>query len=593
MRPFNMASAMVVGALLLTNLGNAEVVNSGGKRPQSIPTAEDISWTARGGIRVKGWLVLEDDYGTGQPVSNEVVAQSNDRLIYRNDLVQVTKTWELKDGSLIVKQDIRPLSQAGIRSEFKIKIKTLRAFEQFYTPYAFSSPNISGKWIRSREMPELKCGYRGAYSNSMTYWLLTDGDEGVLFDRVAVNGYPNRQGGIEEASGDFTDITWPIIAFGYWDSHLGHPLGPPTGSGGWMDNIYPEQGGLAQYLLQFFAELKPREMAVRSAVIARDINKKLELDLWYKGWETVHRAPEDPIAFFAFIGADWGGGIERMASTWTNRLAEMRKIVDDNGMAQEQIYFWVMLYDARPDFRGRAGWGYFPLDRQEIKDFYALIRQNVHDIKLGLYVHPWNCSVETDVYKRHPEWFTTQQTKTDGGEEAYCGKLPEWGKWLVEQMPPLIEAYKLDFVFFDGLTWAPLWNGTIEQCREYLTNISNTMHAHGAEFVANTNVPYVDIGMYEFMLGQDEQADQAVSDNFEVYTYHEQLFCPFFFWHAGMRETEVSGQSVLKHYLGKTEFIMRWPIHFGSEEKDQMLKDYFTPWIKAKSQAGAKQLKRP
>jgi hypothetical protein len=577
-------SLLVIATLSVANCG-AEVLNGGWDEPSSIPTVKDISWTARGGILVKGWLVLEDDYGSGEIVPNEIVTKTKDTLIYRNELVQVTKTWTLKNGGLRVKQDIKPVSQEGITSEFKIKIKTMRLFEQFYTPYAFSSPKVTGKWIKSWDIPEIKCGYHGAYSNSMQYWLLTDGDEGVLFNRVAVNGYPNRQGGIERASGDFTECDWPIAAYGYWDSHYGNAVGPPDGATGWMKNVYPKDGGSAEYLVQFFDKLTPAQMAVRSEVISRNINKKYEMDVFAKGWEKYHKRPKEPIAFFAFVGANWGGSVKKMASTWTARLAEMRKIVDEKGMKDSTIYFWLQIYDAADDYRGRAGWGYFPLEQQEIKDFYKQIRAQVHDVKLGVYVHPWYAAEESDVYKQHPEWFTSRNISTDGGENGYCGKLPEWGKWLCKQMPPLLEAYGLDFIFFDGLSWAPRWNSTIEQCREFFGDISDTLHANGAEFVANGNVPHVDIGMYEYMLGQSAQSDQAVSENFDIYTYHDQVFAPFFFWHAGKKETEVAGQSVLKYYLGKTGFVMRWPIHFGGEEKDQMLRDYFTPWINARAKA--------
>ena len=567
------------------SLSCAEVLNGGWDEPSSIPTAKDISWTARGGIMVKGWLVLEDDYGTGEIVPNEIVTKSKDTLIYRNELVQVTKTWALNKGGLIVKQDIKPVSKEGVTSEFKIKIKTLRLFEQFYTPYAFSSPEITGKWIKSWEMPEVKCGYLGAYSNSMVYWLLTDGDEGVLFNRISANGYPNRQGGIERDSGDFTECDWPIVSYGYWDSHYGNAVGPPDGTRGWMKNVYPKEGGSAQYLVQFFDKLTPSEMAVKSEVISRKINKKFELELFAKGWEKYHKRPKEPIAFFAFIAGSWAGGIEKMAPAWTARLAEMRKIADENGMKDSTIYFWVMLYDARPDFQGRAGWGSFPLDRQEMKDFYKQIRAEIHDIKLGVYVHPWYASEEADVYKQHPEWFTSRNISTDGGENGYVGKLPEWGNWLCQQMPPLAEAYDLDFIFFDGLSWAPRWNSSIEECKEFFGEMSDTLHAHGLEFVANGNVPHVDIGMSEFTLGQSAQSDQAVSENFEIYTYHDQLFAPFFYYHAGKKETEVAGQSVLNYYLGKTGFIMRWPIHFSGADKDHVLKDFFTPWIKARGEA--------
>ena len=541
-----------------------------------LPPPEDISWTEQGGLRIAGWLEIEEDYGAGGAIENTVIRSDDRSIAYSNELVRIHKRWRLEEGSLIVDQEILPASEAGRRSELLLKIRSLRKFEQFYTPYAFSSPKISGRWIPAGEMARIECGYRGAYSNSMLYTLLYGGGHGVMFDRVLDNGYIVQEGGMRDALGDFSELTWPILSYGYFSWHRGHP-GPEKGGNGWMENLYPEEGGSAQYRVHFFEGASPEAMGVQAGERYHTARKELAAGI-YEDWERFHRFPKDRIGFYAFVGGPWGGGMDKAGNAFADRLAILRDILDENGMEDAYIYFWILLYDAH-----RAGWGEFPLDHGETHRFYAKLRDRIHHLRLGLYVNLWLCSTEAPVYKEHPEWFTWEYHKTDGGEDAYAGKLPEWGDFLAGEMPALIKAYNLDCVFFDGADWATRWRGTHAECRHFFQQLSDVMHENGAEFLANTDVPYVDIGMREHTAGKGDQTDLELSENFERMSFHEAMFGPeFTAW--GDQYVKASGEAILKYYADKPQFIVRWPVHYGGDSHHRIAKEYFTPWVKQRAE---------
>jgi hypothetical protein len=437
----------------------------------------------------------------------------------------------------------------------------------------------------------LECGYRGAYSNSMVYCLLYSSDGGIMIDRVSVNGYSTLAGGIRDAAGDFSGLTFPIFGYGYFDWQFGHPLGPQGKDSSWFDNLYPAEGGSCEYRIRFFERIASDEMAKSANIAATGLRKQFNSRL-FEGWQNSHREPQRPIGFFAFVG-DWGpeprggtGYIKISGEHYFDTLRRMRAILDENGLSNAQIYFWVMLYDqAEGNTAPYAGWGYFPLDAQDLKNFYKQLR-TIHDIKLGVYVNFWVSSVKSPVYKAHPDWFSNQYIGVDSGGAGYAGKLPAWGDYLAGQMPQLLKAYGLDFVFFDGANWAPRWLGTHEQCKDFFIKISKVMHDNGAEFLANSDVPFVDIGMYEYDAGVDKNLDMAVASNFRNYTYHNYIFSPFYAWKTWEPNTiETSGKSIVKYFADKPNFIVRWPVHFRGELNDHILKDYFTPFVQRRAVA--------
>ena len=539
-------------------------------------TPGDLSWTETGGIRIEDWLAIEETYREGPAVTNQVLHSTADTIVYQNELVKIHKRWRLEDNSLIVEQQIAPRTEAGKQSELILRIHSLQDFERFYTPYGFSSPKITGRWIPAGEMARIECGYHGAYSNSMLYNLLHGKHGGVMLDRVLSNGYLAWEGGIRDAEGDLSRLTWPMLGYGHWSWNRGHP-GPVKA---WMQNVYPAEGGSVEYRLHFFDGAAYDDMPETAHRLYLEARKKAATERGiYQGWEQSHREPDHRVGFYGFVAQPWGGGLAKAGNAFVDRLARLREVLDESGMDDAVIYFWVQLYDGK-----RAGWGEFPLDHQETADFLQKVRDRVHHVKLGLYVHLWISSVEAQVYKDHPEWFTGEFHKTDGNEDSYAGKLPEWGDWLVDQMPALIEAYDLDCVFFDGADWAPRWRGTHEQSRAFFTRMSQTLHAHGADFLVNGNVPFADFGMTETVAGMDTAKDRGMAANFGHMSFHRATFGPEFTPSPVHRApVDDSGRAVLAHYIDRPEFIIRWPAHYGGEEHERIIKEYFTPWARRRA----------
>ena len=564
---------------------------AGGVGAGEVPTADDISWTADGNLMVKDWLLLEERYGEAAAGTNQVLRKTADTIEYQNALVRISKRWRLEDDTLVVAQEITPRNEAGRHSELTLQVKTLRPFDRFFTPYAFSSPEISGEWIEAGAKPELKCGYHGAYSNSMLYYMLHGRAGGVMFDRVLSDGYLAWEGGIRRAAGDFSELTWPMLGYGHWSWNRGHP-GPIKD---WMQNTYPAEGGSAEYRLHFFDPGPREEMGNQAYGRYLDTRKEVARERKiFQGWEKVHRPTDDTIAFYTFAGYNWDpvgiagmGGysgpekLTRATPYYVDHFKRMRAILDENGLADAYIYFWLHPLDGLD-----AGWGHFPLDIEPTKALFAKLRDDVHHIRLGAYVNFWLCATHTDVYQQHPDWFTTEYHKTDRGSDAYAGKLPEWGNFMVEQIPGYLEAYGLDFIFFDGADWAPRWRGTHEQSRKFFTDMSNMLHDNGAEFWANGNIPFVDMGMDEQVAGESVESDRILAENFRSITYHERMMGPMFSWRSWKPLLFFrSGQSLLDHFADRPEFLVRWPVHYAGEEMDYVLEHYFTPFAKRRAAA--------
>ena len=557
----------------------------------AVPTAAELSWTESAGLQVEGWLAIEESYGESPAGDNEVLRRTADTIEYRNALVQITKQWRLEDNTLVVTQEITPLTEKGRTSEVTLRISTLRPFERFFTPYAFSSPEISGEWIEAGEKPELKPGYHGAYSNSMLYWMLHGSGGGVMFDRVLTYGHLAWEGGISRAAGDFSELTWPMLGYGHWSWNRGHP-GPIKD---WMKNVYPEEGGTVEYRLHFFGPGPKEEIGNQAYGKYLGTRKQVARERKiFEGWEKIHRPKQDTIAFYTFVGYNWkpwgiagmGGysGPETLTKAtpyYVDHFKRMRAILDEHGLEDAYIYFWVHPLDGLD-----AGWGHFPLDIEPTKALFAELREEVHHIRLGAYVNFWLCATHAEVYQQHPEWFTTEYHKTDRGSDSYAGKLPEWGDFMVEQLPRYVEAYGLDFLFCDGADWAPRWRGTHEQSRKFFTDVSNALHDVGAEFWANGNIPFVDMGMDEQVAGESVESDRILAENFHNITYHERMMGPMFSWRSWKPLLFFrSGQSLLDHFADRPEFLVRWPVQYAGEDMDYILDHYFTEFAERRAAA--------
>ena len=575
---FRMALLVVLSGLL-TTWGNAEVSNGVLDKPSSTPTVQDISWTISGGIEIKDWLVIEESYGTDKPLVNTILKQTTNTIEYSNNMVYIRKHWKLENNALVVEQEIWPVSKAGRRSDLILKMKNIGKIERFYASSwrpKHASPEICNKWITPGQMDRLDG--KDGYSNTTFFTILHRANEGVIMDRVMCNGYDTWGGGISDGAGDLSEFTWPMQAYGYWEWNQGHPDGPAEGGNSFLDHIYPPDGGSSQYRLTFFKDVSPEEIGKEGKRVFWQARKEYGERL-FPDWEKYHQEPKEKVAFWAFVWNYPTGRVERDGVLWIENLRKMRKILDENGMADSQIYFWVWLYDG-----DKAGWGEFPLDRRDIKDFFAKIRP-IHDVKLGLYVQAWLCNTESKVYKEHPEWFTDEYHTADNGGDAYCGKLPGWGDWVTSHIPSLIKAYDLDLVFLDSADWTTRWRGTHQQAREYFQKLSKVIHENGAIYVANSKVPYVDFGMYENVAGMDFAGDQSMVKSFHQYSFHNSVFGPEFTWSENVRATiEDSGKSILNYFIEHPEFIVRWPVHFEGKKNDRILKDNFTPWVQRRAE---------
>ena len=127
-------------------------------------------------------------------------------------------------------------------------------------------------------------------------------------------------------------------------------------------------------------------------------------------------------------------------------------------------------------------------------------------------------------------------------------------------------------------------------CREFYIKISETMHAHNAEFVANSDIPFVDIGMYEWDTGQSEESDRALAADFGGRTFHKHMFCPMFAWRTWEPERlEASGRSLVENFADKPGFITRWPVHFYDALNEHVMNDFLVPFVKKRAEALGRQ----
>ena len=450
-------------------------------------------------------------------------------------------------------------------------------------------PKISGRFIKRGELPEIREPYKGACTNSTMFCILIGNKVSLMIDRFMANGYTlqGTNGCPSWVDGNLQALVFPM--FGHWGREYWNP-GQIEPMATWRKNVYPEGGGTLEYRLYFLNETKKEEVAKLATSIYYLSRKESLEKYYYPRWREVSSTPKDKIAFCAFVAGNWGGGIENMSNSYFSCLKQMREILDQNGLKDYYIYFWVMLYDKK-----RAGWGYFPTNVEEIKKFYSMLREKIHNIKLGLYVNYWCGSAKVPAYREHPEWYTAQKYTCDGGDPGYMGKLPGWGKYVIEGTTKIIKAYNLDFVFLDNAGFSPAYQGTIEQNQAYAKRLDEAVHKMGAYTVGNGNCPYWDINYLETRAGDNECRDRE-----NVEQYHNKFFGDFIFGpeihplNPGIKippeeKLRKSGEAFLKWYADKPQFIPRFPVHFGGNLRNILIKEIFTPYVKKLS--GRKKIK--
>ena len=546
-----------------------------GQSQGGMPTEKDISFDAKGQLVIKGWLETSEDYTVTDSAVNKVFSRGDNSVTYGNEHLLIKKRVSLERNKLKLFLHVIPRTEQGRTSDFFLHVRFKKPFQQFYMPYAYSSPKISGRFIKAAEMANIEEGYVGACTNSMRFSVFIGKKASLMFDRVSHGGF-KTYGGPSWVSGDLKEMTFPL--FGY-HGHIGWNPGQLEPDKTWRGNVYNpvyegfRGGGQLELDLTFIptgeAE-KAQKLAGQQYFQAR---RDLEENEIFPDWSEYVRPPEKRPAFCAFVSGTWAGGLAKIGNSWAVRLRNMRRILDENGLADEPIYFWVMLYAEERS----SGWGKFPLDDETIKKFYANLR-TIHDLKLGVYVNYWCSSVEAEVYKKHPEWFTTRSQKCDGGDDGYWGRLPEWSKYLADEMPKLVKAYDLDFIFFDNAGPGPIVCGSVKQTGEFARGVVESLHKAGAFAAGNGRGAFLDVQYFEVEAGKSPRQDADWAENFHYMSSRDWILGPEISRTGAFFEE--SYKAFLKWYAPHPQFSPRFPVHYGGELHNQMMEKAFKPYVK-------------
>ena len=542
----------------------------------AIPTVKDISFDANGQLAIKGWLETTEDYTIIDSAVNNVFSCGENSVTYGNEHLLIKKQVSLEGNKLRIFLQVIPRTEKGRTSDFFLHVRFKRPFQQFYMPYAYSSPKISGRFINAGEMENIEEGYVGACTNSMRFCVLIGERISLMFDRLSHGGF-KTYGGPSYVSGNLKEMIFPL--FGY-HGHVDWNPGQLEPDKTWRGNVYNpvyegfKGGGQLELDLIFIPTENQEEAQKLAGQQYFQSRRNFEEKEVYSDWADYVHPPEKQPAFCAFVAASWAGGIRKIGNSWVTRLREMRTILDENGLADRPIYFWVMLYAEK---ERSSGWGMFPLDDQAIQDFYTNLRK-IHDIKLGFYVNYWCSSVEAEVYKNHPEWFTTRSQRCDGGDDGYWGKLPEWGQYMAKEMSKLVKAYELDFIFFDNAGAGPAVCGTIEQTRKYARDIVEAIHKAGAFVAGNGRSAFLDIQYFEVEAGKSPRQDADWAENFHYMSSRDWILGPEISRTGEFAEESYA--AFLKWYAPRPQFSPRFPIHYGGERFNQMIEESFKPYVK-------------
>jgi len=529
---------------------------------------------------------VAENYGFADSAGNRMLEQGEGWVRYENEHIECRKSVEMREHCLIVRQAIKWQTVQGRNSDLILRIRFHRPFDYYYSAYGFSSPKILGRFIPRGEMPEIKEAYRGACTNSTKYCLFVGRKASVMIDRLMANGYV-VYGNPSRVSGDLATATYPM--FGWWGLAGWNP-GQTDPVSTFRKNRYSEEGGTIEYRFHFFDTGVKEEAQTLAADAYYGQRKEALAERYYPDYESICRPPRKKIAFTALVAANWAGGVRKAMGSWTAKLKEMRGILDDAGLSDHQMYFWLMLWDGK-----RAGWGHFPPDTQVVHDFYSMVRR-IPNVRLGLYVNYWAASVESTVYKDHPEYFSSRRVNCDGGDKGFMGKLPEWGEFMAREVPKVVEAYGLDFVFFDNAGFSELGRGTIPQNQHYARSLATAVHRAGAFTIANGDCPYWDYNYREFRAGDSEVQDREVTGHFQRWHFKKVILTPEFHplgtmirarGHEPSHWIHVTGRALLKSYADRPQFVPRFPVHFGGSLHRTMIDQYFKPYVRKLAQRRA------
>ncbi|MCD6221422.1 LamG domain-containing protein [bacterium] len=561
------------------------------------PSLKDIGFSSKGKLIIKNWMEIDENYGFGTTEENKLISRGKNWIEYENKHLKIKKSFSLKDNCLIVRQNIQPKTETGRKSDLYLHFKFFQKFSYYYIPgWGYSMPKLQGRFIKREKFVEIKEPSRGVCTNSQSFCLLIGDKVSLMLDRFMANGYvlPYCCSGCPSwVDGNLQSLIFPM--FGHWARCYWNP-GQIEPVADWRKNVYPKKGGTLEYHL-YFIKAEDKEKARKIATEFYLSSRKEAIEkYYYPGWRKISIPPKEKIAFCAIVGGSWSCGkrIKMGPSHYYNLyypyLKKMRKILDENGLDNYYIYFWIQDYnkDRVDDSKPTAGWGYFPTDVKDVKVYYKFLRENIHHIRLGLYVNFTYGDELAPVYKKHPEWYTPHQFFVEActaKRHSYMGKLPGWGKYNIEGVKNIIKAYDLDFVFIDnGGVYHPAYFGTVKQIQEYIKGLSEAVHKLGAYLVGNGPCAYWDINYMETIAGTGRKGKDQDKEAVEFYPYiygKKFVFGPELSRHGPPERLRKSGKAFFKWYADKPQFIPRFPIHFGGDILPKILIDeIFIPYVK-------------
>ena len=414
------------------------------------------------------------------------------------------------------------------------------------------------------------------------------------FDRMVAGGYPVWSAGPSRVADDLGELDYPL----YDASNAPASFSPAQTAydSSWRPNKFSSVDTSANtvvYKLRFLD--------------AGDVNESIRLasqqfwgdrqdygETFYVGAAAVSEPPAGPIASFSMVAANFGGGTSgvtgAVGSNAKGGITIYRQELDAKNLPSYEHYHWVMLYE--PDSRG--GWGDLPTPEMPspasdpcylvaLRDYYADLKASIPNVKVGLYVNGWAAWENSVVYTQHPSWFRSRSMANDGGGTAYFGKLPEWGQHLYDPLftpaepsvPEMIEAYDLDFVFFDNGGFADAFSGDVSQMRTFFTNLINAVHDAGAISISNGINPYMDMNYLERVAGLTAQNDMWFVDSYnEMYT-HPRAVAPLTFRLGG--DEDYAPQAFINNgWTDDPGFVPYFPVHFLPYAN---VNDAYTQWV--------------
>ena len=558
------------------------------------PPLADIAFDSRGQLRVAGWLRMNEiNYGLGLTyLNNTVTASGTNWVEYENANLDMRKEFVVSNDVITVTMEITPKSvpaQASVvetRLDFATESRT---FTHWFQPFTYGNPDFTGRILAAPGAADWDLGFGGA-----TGWeagAVFAGPAGsFMFDRYRADGFVSVAAGPTRVAADLGEADFPLYTrhFAEWSA------AQTTHDSTVRDNAFLPGVNTVTYALRMYDTSDPDE-AIRLA--SKDFFR-VRRDYWlteHPEAAAVSTPPSTSIASFSMFAANWGGGppdivnIQGVAANAKGNLILYRQMLDAAGLQDFELYFWIMLYE--PDTRG--GWGDLPTPEKPaplsdtaylngLRDYFADLKSNVANLKVGLYVNLWAAWENSTVYTAHPTWFRARSMTNDGGGTAFFGKLLDYGRHLYDpsftpaeaSVPEMIQSYDLDFVFFDNGGFADAVAGSLAQQKTFFSNLVQSVHDVGALAIPNGRNPYMDLNYVERLSGLTPDNDKWFVDSYaEAFTVPRA--CLPLLQRIGSDYTFAVPGFFLNGYTDDPGFVPYFPAHFS----DPIVQNGYQDWV--------------